>query len=123
MPLPFEQALVELLTSSDPPADPLCDLLADGPYVLCELGENHAGRHTDHLHFEHDLSLWIMWDDSGHQFVRMLSCEALSPSDEDACYFHQHHSSAHSWAVTDPARQALDEGLEGRYGHGWRSGD
>ncbi|MEU0843727.1 hypothetical protein ABZ370_30205 [Streptomyces sp. NPDC005962] len=103
---------MELLTSSCPPKELTCTLLADGPYALCELGEHSDTLHAHHI-WDDDTAIWLMWDSGEHNFVRMPSCEVLSPDDDECvCYFHQNHPGSHSWALTDPVRDALRTEVE-----------
>lgn len=116
LPLPIEEARVELLTSSHPPKDLVRTLLVDGPYALCELGEHRDSLHAHHI-WDDGTPIWLMWDSDEHTFVRMPSCEVLSPDDDEyVCYFHQKRPGGHSWAVTDPVRDRLRAPHRGELG-------
>ncbi|MGW5445427.1 hypothetical protein [Streptomyces asiaticus] len=103
----------------------MCDSAPDGslaeisPDALCELGENHADHHASYLWDDGEITVWFLWGDDGYQkFIVVPWCGVPDHADEEVCTLYRDHPSDHSWAVTDPLREAEREEME-RLVRGW----
>ncbi|BAU83095.1 hypothetical protein SLA_2162 [Streptomyces laurentii] len=92
--------------ADDPPPHP--EEFATG-HATCELGETHDGDHAEFLWFTEKsfAATWLRWSDADtHTIVTLPCCTALTTTG-DGCGLYADHPSDHSWAVTDPTREAL----------------
>ncbi|MFD6529353.1 hypothetical protein [Streptomyces sp. NPDC060184] len=117
--IPEIEALVALTTMERAPAQPVDHLSLLDAYALCELGE-HA-EDVEHAAFiggaedGSDIDLWMYWDDGlPARFEESRSCRAITwlitrPDRADRCTLPPGHPPGHSWDVTDPLGDLLDE--------------
>ncbi|MGW2842403.1 hypothetical protein ACWCWD_32015 [Streptomyces sp. NPDC001493] len=117
--IPEIDALVALTTMEGAPEQPADHLSLLDEYALCELGE-HA-EDVEHAAFiggaedGSDIELWMYWDDGlPARFEESRSCRAVMwlisrPDRADRCTLPPGHPSGHSWDVTDPLGDLLDE--------------
>ncbi len=83
-------------------------------YPSCELGEKHGGEHAEFC-WEEDArggEVWFCWSALGGRFVLLPWCGVTGGKHDDACTLFRDHPAAHSWAITDPTREALWQDLE-----------
>lgn len=88
-------------------------------YPTCELAEDHDGEHAEFL-WDDDATgdaVWLRWGPHGARFVPLPWCETLQSEYGDACTLFRGHPAAHSWAYTDPTREAVDRFLESQHPH------
>ncbi|MFF2328218.1 MULTISPECIES: hypothetical protein [unclassified Streptomyces] len=138
--VPEAEALVALATMPGGPDDPP-EALDRDDFVLCELGEHDDGtEHAAQLWSAEtpaERDLWLFWTDAGAQectyrFAELSACPAVinsqSVHDAHACMLFVQHPGAHSWEVTDPLgdllnEQAWDDVRRVRYGDDPLGGD
>ncbi|MEU7329856.1 hypothetical protein [Streptomyces parvus] len=121
--VPEAEALVALITMEGAPHNPM-DVLSPDDFLLCELAEHDEGaEHAAHLWTAEPSSsreLWIFWADRGarrvHRFAELFPCPGtlryLATGDAQGCALHVQHPAAHSWDVTDPLGDLVDDLVE-----------
>ncbi|MFD6421675.1 hypothetical protein [Streptomyces sp. NPDC060198] len=117
--IPEIDALVFLTAMKGAPEQPVDHLSLLDEYALCELGE-HA-EDVEHAAFiggaedGSQVDLWMYWDDGlPPRFAESRSCRAVTwlislPHSVDRCTLPPGHPPGHSWDVTDPLGDLLDE--------------
>nr|WP_257137192.1 hypothetical protein [Streptomyces sp. b62] len=64
---------------------------------------------------------WVRWDRERARLLPLPWCPARAPRNaDDACGLFAGHPSGHSWAVTDPADEAITWDLARRHPHLFR---
>lgn len=123
--VPFHEALLALASMEGGPEHPP-DVLAEGEFLLCELGEHdEAAEHAAHLWTAdvpgEDRDLWLTWTGTGSHRVYRFSALPLCPAllrdlatrSVTSCAYFDHHPGPHSWAVTDPLGDLIAERIHG----------